>query len=277
MANRRLVILAGAVALILAVGGAGYWWYGQDDSDSDTTDEVLPVPPVPPRIAEGEDYDKCLAMLGPDPNGALDFAETWQTAGGGEGAVHCLALAEIELGNAEQGADMLDKLAHDSAAAPAPRATIYGQADQAWMMAGKPDRAIASATAALVLTQDDADLFIDRATASLSLERYKEATDDLSHALDIDPKRDDALVLRATALRNLNRFATAQEDIDTALALNPENPDALLERGILRQRQGDEEGARRDWERALELAPDTATGDLAQQNLALLEAGPERR
>lgn len=264
---------------MLALGGAGYWWHGQAGSPTETeaADEVLPVPPVPPRIAEGEEYDKCLAMLGPDPNGALEFAETWQAAGGGEGAVHCLALSTVALGEPEQGSAMLDKLAAESAAAPAARATIYAQAGQAWMMAGKPDRAMASATAALVLTQEDPDLFIDRATAASSLERYQEAAEDLTRALDLDPRRDDALALRATALRNLGRLRLAQEDVDAAIDLNPENPDALLERGILKQRKGDQAGARRDWERALELAPDSATGDLAQQNLALLEAGPERR
>ena len=35
--------------------------------------------------------------------------------------------------------------------------------------------------------------------------------------------------------------------------------------------------ARADWERAMELAPDSATADLAMQNLALSEAGPQRR
>ena len=54
-------------------------------------------------------------------------------------------------------------------------------------------------------------------------------------------------------------------------------PEALLERGILRQRRGDSAGARADWQRASDLAPDTATGDLAEQNMQLLAAGPERR
>ena len=70
---------------------------------------------------------------------------------------------------------------------PSSRAAVLGQAAQAWMMADAPDRAFASATRALALTQDDADLLIDRAIAGLSLERYREAADDLSHALDTRP------------------------------------------------------------------------------------------
>ena len=84
-------------------------------------------------------------------------------------------------------------------------------------------------------------------------------------------------MLRAAAWRHLNKLDLAQDDIDRAFALDPEYPDALLERGILRQRHGDETGARSDWESAVRLSPDSATGDLAQQNLALLDAGPERK
>ena len=42
------------------------------------------------------------------------------------------------------------------------------------------------------------------------------------------------------------------------------------------QRLGELAGARSDWEHAADLAPDTPTADLAQQNLALLEAGPRQ-
>ena len=75
----------------------------------------------------------------------------------------------------------------------------------------------------------------------------------------------------------MGQLELAQDDIDRALMLDPDRPDALLERGILRQRRNDRSGARDDWERAISLAPDSSTADLAQQNLALLEAGPSRR
>jgi regulator of sirC expression with transglutaminase-like and TPR domain len=74
----------------------------------------------------------------------------------------------------------------------------------------------------------------------------------------------------------LGRLDLPRDYFDRALKLDPDNAEALLERGILRQRRNDSNGARADWERAINLAPDTATSDLAQQNLALLEAGPPR-
>ena len=230
-----------------------------------------------PRIAQGEDYDRCLGMLSTDPREAYAFADAWEATGGGDGATHCRALAEITLGAPEKGAEMMEKLANSSQGQAAARAGIYGQADQAWLMAGEPGKAFGAATLALSLSPDDPGLLIDRSIASASLERYDEAVDDLTRALDLDPRRVDALVFRGAAWRHLNQMGLAQDDIDRAFALDPENADVLLERGILRQRRGDREGARRDWEHAIALAPNNATGDLAQQNLALLEAGPSRR
>lgn len=245
--------------------------------DSVLSEQVLPTPPIPPRIAEGEDYDRCLGMLSTDPTGANVFADAWEATGGGEGATHCRALAEITLGASDKGAELMEKLANNSHGQLVARASIYGQAGQAWLMAGEPGRAFGAATLALSLTPDDPGLLIDRSIAAATLERYDDAVDDLTHALDFDPQRTDALVFRGAAWRHLNEMGLAQDDIDRAFAQDPENPDAFLERGILRQRRGDRDGARQDWERAITLLPNSATGDLAQQNLALLEAGPDQR
>lgn len=286
------VLIAGTVVTALAAAAGGTWWMGYPAYSAAGPDEAasasaaptttedqtpLPIPPVPPRIAEGADYDRCLSMLNTDPAGAYAFADAWIATGGGEGAVHCLALADVAQGDVETGAEAMDKLAGSSKAPATARAAVYGQAGQAWLMARAPDRAFASATLALSLTPDDPDLLIDRSIASANLDRYQDALDDLTRALDLDPRRPDALVFRSSAWRHLDQPDLARDDIDRALAQDPENADALLERGILLQRRGDREGARQDWEHAIVLAPDTATADLAQQNLQLLEAGPDRR
>jgi tetratricopeptide (TPR) repeat protein len=247
-----------------------------ESAENAPDDTVLPIPPVPPRIAEGAQYDHCLDMLESDPSGADALAASMAANGGGEAAEHCHALAQVALGNTEDGATLLDKLAGTSTSPASARAEVFGQADQAWTMAGKPSHAYESSTKALKLSPDDPDLLIGHAIAALALQLYTEAEADLTHALDLDPQRADALILRAAALRNQDRLDQARADIDAAFALDPGDPDAFLERGIIRQRRGDLDGARQDWEKATELAPDTPTGDLAQQNLALLEAGPKQ-
>ena len=236
----------------------------------------IPIPPLPPRIDESPDYDTCLGMIPDDPSGARDFAESWAARGGGIGAAHCLALSAIALGNPDQGAAALDRLAQGQAP-EAIRASLAGQAAQAWMMADRPADAFASATLALSLVGDDPDLLVARANAALALSRPADAVDDLGRALALDPKREDALVLRAAAYRSLGRFKEAQADIDDAIAEAPDDPAALLERGILRQRRGDLDGARDDWQRAMDLSPDSGTADAAEQNIALLDAGPDDR
>jgi len=238
---------------------------------------TLPVPPVPPRIASGRDYDTCLAMLYDDPQGASTFADTWANTGGGDGAAHCRALAQIELGNVETGAEQLERLADTTQAPDLARALVYGQSVQAWLMAGKSDRAFDAATLALALSPNDVDLLIDRAEAEGGMERYHEAIDDLDHALAIDPRRAEAFVLRASAWRQLDNLEVATSDIEHALAINPDSAEALLERGILRQRTGNRAGARADWQRAISLDPNSTTADLAQQDLALLDAGNSDR
>jgi tetratricopeptide (TPR) repeat protein len=272
--NPRAAVLGGGVLVLLAAAGGLGWHFlaaAPSPDSPETASAALPVPPVPPRLVEGARYEQCLAMLPDDPRGAEAFAEAWTD--GGDGATHCKALAEVALGEVNAGADHLERLAAASKAPPAARAAVYEQAVQAWLMAANPTRALAAATAALALTADDADLLIDRAVAAASLNRFDTALDDLSRALDADPRRSEALVLRAAAWRHLGFLELALADVDRALAIDAENAEAMLERGILRQRRDDPAGAREDWQRAIMLAPDTPTADLAEQNLALLEAG----
>ena len=274
--NRRIAALAGTVVFFLAAGGIGWLLLGgPSPAPPEDASAPLPVPPVPPQLAEGARYQQCLAMLPDDPRGAASYAAGWTD--GGEGAAHCQAMAQVELGEVENGADRLERLAAASHASPAARAAVFGQAAQAWLIAGNAARAYAAGTAALALAPGDTDLLVDHAVAAGAQERFGDALEDLTHALANEPRRAEALVLRAAAWRHLGLLDLAETDIDRAVAIDPDSAEALLERGILRQRRNDQAGARGDWQRAIELAPGTATADLAEQNLALLEAGPVGR
>lgn len=272
----RNALFGTLTAATLSLAGLGLW-VGAAQSPAQTALQTPPASPQPPRIGDGPELQRCLALLRTDPEGARLQAERWDAAGGGEGARYCHALALLALGDAALAAERLENLATRSRAGNAARAAAYAQATQAWLLAGRANRAIATATLALTLVPDDIDLLVDRAVALGSLRRYAEAREDLDRALALDPERAETLVFRAAANRHLDRVDQALQDVERALTLSPLNAEAFLERGIIRQLRGDTVGAREDWERTIAIAPDSAAAELATQNLALNEAGPRRR
>ena len=236
------------------------------------------------RDASGEaagggpaDANPCLALLADDPAAALDRAQDWSRHGGGGDAAQCAALSTLALGDPTGAAAALDALARQPGLAPARRAVLADQAAQAWTLAARPDRALRAARVASGLAPDDPDLLVDRARAANAAGQPAEAVAVLGALLAAQPARADALVVRAGAYRALDRLAQAHADIEAACAAAPDAPDALLERGVVRERLGDLDGARQDWTRILSVSPDAREADLAQQDLALLDAGPEAR
>ena len=302
--NSRLLALAGAAVLLL---GAGAVVVSQMDGpagrahrstppaeraeiDAQAAPQVdvhadrqagtageLPLPPFPPRIAEGNQYDKCMTMIADDPQGAEAIATSWQTTGGGEAAIHCQALASIAAGKPESGAKLLEDLAHGGKVQGPVNAVLLGQAAEARLMVEQAEPALQDTTEALAIRPDDPDLLISRANANDALDHDDDAADDLTHALQVDPSRGDALVMRASLRRRMDQPDEARADVSRALALDPENAEALLERGIQRQETGDLAGARQDWTHAQKADPNSEAAELAAQNLALLDAGPAQK
>ncbi len=221
---------------------------------------TTPAPVVP------WDYDKCLAKVTRHPDDALEMAMNALQDGDEPSAAHCAAVALIGLKQYGEGARRLDALARKGSAGGAEmRAQLMDQAGNAWLLAGQPELATQSFTAALTLMPTEALYLIDRARASAMLKKWTAAETDLSAALVAEPGNSEALVLRASARRAQRNFPGAMGDATQALAVDPNYPEALVERGLLRAALNDKAGARKDFMRVLEIAsdPDRKIADTA--------------
>lgn len=214
-------------------------------------------------------YERCLSLAHSNPSLAYDAATRWN---GGAPAIHCSAVALINLKRYTEAASRLDKLAHDKTNGTAPdRATLYDQAGNAWLLAKRAEKADASFSAGLMLAPGDPDLLSDRARAKALAKDWNAADQDLSMALARDPSNAEFFVLRASARHALGRKSDAHADLEQALHLKPNFAEALLERGNLEAEEGNTAGAKSDWQAASDAEPRSAAGMEARQRLANLQ------
>lgn len=224
---------------------------------------------APAPAAGKEQYVRCLARAAAAPGDALREAMEWQKAGGGPAADHCMAVALVGLHRYVEAGTKLDSLARGGFASdPLMRTALFDQAGNAWLLASKPDAAIASFSAALSIDPSDEDVLADRARANAMKKQWASADSDLSAALLVDPSRADLLVLRGSARHAMGHKADARADYERALKLHPGNVDALLERGVVKFEAGDVAGARADWNLIVATLPNSAAADAARQHLA---------
>jgi tetratricopeptide (TPR) repeat protein len=230
----------------------------------------------PAELFTAPGYRACLAKTTKVPEEAFADAAAWRDGGGGPPAEHCAAMALLSLKRSAEAAERLVRIARDAAAGPAAnRAALFGQAGNAWLLAGQGRNAEAAFTAALRLTPRNAEFWTDRSRARAMLKNWKGAEFDLSAALMFG-RRAEMYVLRAATRRAQNRLKDARADIDAALAIDPRHADALVERGSLKLIAGDKQGARRDWLQVLLIAPDGSAGDEARRRIEDLEIDPNR-
>jgi tetratricopeptide (TPR) repeat protein len=203
-------------------------------------------------------YDSCLKMADRHPDEAYESAMAAKDDGGGIPAEHCAAVALVNLKEYGEAGKRLDELARrPGVESNELRALLLGQAGNAWILAGQPELAIASFTAALALLPGEAQFLIDRGRASATLQKWAQAESDLSAALTAEPGSAEALVLRAGARRAQNNLKGAVGDVTQALLLEPNNVEALVERGLISMRQGNKGAARKDFASVLAIAPDS--------------------
>jgi tetratricopeptide (TPR) repeat protein len=231
------------------------------------------VPRLPAGVStEGARYERCLEQAVRTPADAFEEALAWQAQGGAEAARHCAAVALLYNNQPEAAASRLEQLAQDMRLQPpGRRAEVVAQAGRAWLDGRNVARAAAAFSAALELSPDNPEIWIDRAEAYANAANYWEAIDDLNRAIELDRRRADAYTFRAAAYRLVNEYNLAMEDATHAVELAPRLADAWLERAILNRLKSDVPAARRDFLQVLVLDPEGAAGDAARANIEAME------
>lgn len=228
---------------------------------------------------EAAQYRSCMARVEENPDAAFDQALEWRDRGGGAPATHCSAVALVALGKFAEAADRLEALAGTPGGARM-ASDLLAQAGNAWLLAGRPQKAYSALSAALAHSPEKsgdmpADLLIDRSRALAALGDWPAAERDLDSALSHNPERSDAYVFRATARRYQDKLALALEDLELALALAPNDAAALLERGVVHRRNGNIPAARADWLAVITAAPESESANAARGNLQMLDVKTE--
>lgn len=223
-------------------------------------------------LDQAKEYSDCMILARRVPAQAYDSAIAWQKQGGGAAAGHCAAVALIGLGRYTPAAQSLEKLAAGEAKTRKDLAAgLYGQAAQAWLLAGDNNRALKDQSTALKLAPSDVDLLTDRGVTLASIGKYWEAIDDFNKAHDLARDRADILTYRASAYRLVQSLDLAGEDIAEAIRLAPKVPEAYLERGIIRRLGNDVAGARADWQKTMALGPGSPAAEAAASYLKQLD------
>lgn len=186
--------------------------------------------------AEADRLEACVSKIEKAPEEAYEDALAWTFEGNRPGARQCTALALIALGNVEEGATRLERLASAPDAGSMEQRAIYMlQAGNAWMQIGAAEAAAVSFTEALKLAPGEPDLLLDRASAYMLIDDWDKALADLDALLKVLPNDVTALQMRAEAYLNTSKNDLALKDVETALAADPKNIDTLVMRGRVRE------------------------------------------
>lgn len=229
--------------------------------------------PMRPLDHEAE-YSACMQLARQEPQAAEESARAWHDLGGGDPALHCIAVALIGQQRFAEAAENLETLAANMKEPIARlQSEMLAQAGQAWMLADNSSRAVNAQTKGLSYAPDNIELLIDRAITYATREEFWEAVDDLDRAYGMDRGRTDVLVLRASAYRRLEAVELALDDLNRALDIDPGYPEGLLERGIVHRMMGNDAAARQDWTQIVSTVPGTPAAEIARRNLEILQNG----
>ena len=235
---------------------------------------ALPAAAQSALAQHNADYTECIILAGKDPDAAIKRAQSWWQGGANQAARQCLGYALVQKGQFVQAGKIYEDLAADAMGEVAVlKAELYGQAGQAYYLAGMQERAIEAFDRAIALRPGDADLFIDRAVARDEAGLFFEAIDDLNTAIEIEANRPEAWLYRAAAYRHIGSLDLALEDANRAVVLSQRSPEALLERAQIKDLRKDIAGARADLQSLIKLAPKSLQGVEAAKRLKTLGQG----
>jgi tetratricopeptide (TPR) repeat protein len=202
--------------------------------------------------AEEARLSACIALIDEDAERAYEEGMAWSAETRGlEGHV-CAAFALLALDRPFEAGRRLESLALPDGGAATQRAALLHEAGNAYLSAGAEDQAVRAFSRALQLLETGdaarANSFVGRAQAFSLLDRWREAEEDLSAALDLTPESPVALRHRAIARMNQGAFALAEADAQRAAALVPSDIETLLVLGHTREARrtgrpvGDQDG-----------------------------------
>jgi tetratricopeptide (TPR) repeat protein len=181
-------------------------------------------------------HDACLLKAEQAPKDAYEDGLIWRAEGGGVLALHCVARAQLGLGQYDEAAERLSLVAEMREVPDKNmRAAFLAEAGHAFLLAHRTDEARQKFAAAVELTPQDPDLRLDRAQSSMLLSDWGAAISDADEALKIKPNNPEALRMRGEAKLALRDFDGASADAETALKSDPAYVPALLLRGRVKE------------------------------------------
>ena len=235
--------------------------------------------------AQSKKYQECIGAVAADNIAAVTTAREWYLGGGGVAAQHCEALALYEQERYGEAAELFEtvvgKLSRDEGINDFAnqnekilKVQLNYMAGISWHSANEFDKAYNALSAAIIDLEDKSkyayDLFIKRGLVQISTEKYENAAQDFSQALEINSAKADAFLFRAESYRQLNEHLKARLDLNAALSLEPDNPDVLFESGVNYRMQHNDEKALVEWERLVQKYPDTYWQKLVEDNIRLI-------
>ncbi len=116
---------------------------------------------------------------------------------------------------------------------------------------GKPASATAGAPKPAHVPPPEAKEVYTKAGAAFEENKFEEAIDFYSKAIELDPKYSSAYFNRALSYAILNKYEEAERDAETVMDIEPDSYDAPYVMGIVAEYQQDFQGAKEWYERSL--------------------------